>query len=213
MFFANPPPVDRMRLNHFLKVEKPTGRMLIDLENRLDRFNQLIESEEPFFENAPEEEEINLIAGVMSDNQETNPIERGVSALLAFHNRNSAAMEEVVEEVPLEEGRLNIFSQVRLPDAVKKLVGSKDLERFNASLLNKAIVKDKVEFFERVMGKSGSQANTVTNEIVKDMLTATDYPPSVDGLLQDASFVTAMAQELSEYVGSLQNKSEDGATT
>lgn len=213
MFFANPPPVYRMRLNHFLKVEKPTGRMLIDLENRLDRFNQLIESEEPFFENAPEEEEINLIAGVMSDNQETNPIERGVSALLAFHNRNSAAMEEVVEEVPLEEGRLNIFSQVRLPDAVKKLVGSKDLERFNASLLNKAIVKDKVEFFERVMGKSGSQANTVTNEIVKDMLTATDYPPSVDGLLQDASFVTAMAQELSEYVGSLQNKSEDGATT
>ena len=38
MFFANPPPVNQLRLNQFLKVEPPLTRTLVDLENRLAQF-------------------------------------------------------------------------------------------------------------------------------------------------------------------------------
>ena len=184
------------------------GPVLIDLENRLDRFTQMMESGEVSFESTTDEaEDIHLIANVMNDQQESNPIERGVSALLAFHNRGAAASGEedtvVVEEEPEREGYLNIFSKISLPDDVTNLVGKADIERFSAPLINKAMLKDKIEFLERVMGKSGAQANAVTNEIIKDVLSATEYPPHVEGLLQDPEAATAMANELAEYIASL----------
>ena len=44
MFYANPTPAPVLRINHFLKVEPPIGRVLIDLENRMERFKHLLES-------------------------------------------------------------------------------------------------------------------------------------------------------------------------
>jgi hypothetical protein len=88
-------------------------------------------------------------------------------------------------------------------------VGDASLEKFSTPLVSKAMVKDKIELVERVMGKSGSQANTVTNEILKDMLVATDYPPEVAGLLQDPESVAATARELVEYLTVLQTSNQE----
>ncbi len=64
--------------------------MLIDFENRLIQFLEIANAGQDQFalQQAGEEdsEEINIIAGVMNESQETNPIERGVAAILAFHN-------------------------------------------------------------------------------------------------------------------------------
>jgi intracellular multiplication protein IcmO len=220
MFFANPPPVERMRINHFLKVEPPIGRMLIDLENRMTRFDELVESEVALFANdvQDESEEITIVANAMNENTDINPIEKGVSALLAFHNRNElpaeeqaavAAEEQAQEQEAVDAGRINLFSKVALPDKVQKLVGAANFERFSLPLVSKAMVKDKVELLERVMGKPGSQAVTITNEIIKDMLTATDYPPEVGGLLQDPATVAETARDLCEYLQSLQSAADD----
>src|SRR5579872_6140065 len=68
LFFANPPPVKQFRLNHFLKVEPPIGRVLIDLENRLEEFDHILEREGEAFKPTTEEaEEIQLIASVMHE--------------------------------------------------------------------------------------------------------------------------------------------------
>jgi len=205
MFFANPVPVPRMRLNQFLKVESPPGRVLNDLEGRLERFASIATADVNFVPDVVDEvEEIQIISKVMNDVTQGNPIERGVAALLAFHNRAAPVeAEEVIEEVQTEEnGRLNIFSKVTLDDSVKNLVGA-TLEQFSLPLLNKVYLKDKVELLERVLGKSGSQAHVITTEILKDILIATDYPPEVVGLLQEISFVVEKANELTEYVGTL----------
>ncbi len=214
MFFANPPPAEHMRMNHFLKVEPPIGRVLIDLEQRIDRFMQVMSlSEVVFSEDARDEaEEVTIIANAMNQNIEVNPIERGVTALLAFHNRHESS-EETVEAAALEEqieqdsGRVNIFSKVTLGDNAKKLVGAADLERFSMPLVNRAMVKDKVELLERVMGKPGSQAVSVTNEIIKDMLMATDYPPEVTDVFQGAPEVVGYLLEINEYLITLQGSS------
>jgi hypothetical protein len=71
------------------------------------------------------------------------------------------------------------------------------------------MIKDKVELLERVMGKSGSQANTITNEIIKDMLMATDYPPDITGLLQPVGVVTTTAKAITEYLSTLQSSSPE----
>src|SRR3990167_5832351 len=61
MFFANPPQIERMRINHFLKVEAPPSRLLIDLEDRYDRFKDIVEKGEEKFSFTQEEgEEIQI---------------------------------------------------------------------------------------------------------------------------------------------------------
>ncbi|MEO8400705.1 MAG: TraM recognition domain-containing protein [Gammaproteobacteria bacterium] len=210
MFFANPQPVERMRINQFLKVEPPIGRLLIDLENRLEQFGEILASEETLEFVSDESEEIQIISSEMNKNLESNSIERGVAALLAFHNRNAGdtAMEEEVVEEEVDTGRIHIFNKVHLGEDVKSLIGPQNVERFSAPLITKSFVKDKVELLERVLGRSGSQSNTITNEIIKDMLNATDYPPDVEGLFLPIDEVIVAAQQLAEYVASLQTPPE-----
>ena len=211
MFFANPQPVERMRLNQMLKVEPPLGRALIDLEERLENLHQVLTEEELFALPQDEGEEIQVISDAMTAQAEQNPIERALGALLAFHNRHAAvtAEQNVEVEVPLEEGRLNIFSKVALPEPVKVLVGKAQFEAFSAPLVNKAIAKDRVELLERLMGRSASQAAPMTNEIIKDMSFATDYPPQIEGLLLPSEEVVAIANELCDYVISLNTKAQE----
>lgn len=207
MFFANPQPAEKMRLNHFLKVEPPMGRVLIDLENRFAQFSEMMAREKQDPGELPvldESEEIQIIASTMVQDPDANPIERGVAALLAFHNRGDVVAEqEIAEEVIVDTSRINIFSKPHLSDDVINLVGGAEFERFSTPLLNKSFVKDKVELLERVLGRSGSQASTITQEIIKDLLVSTDYPPDVEGIFLSSDDVTLAAQQLSEYIGSL----------
>ncbi len=211
MFYADPPTAPHLRINHFLKVEPPIGRVLIDLENRLAQFSRVLdEGKEEIFEyNPAEAEEVHVITNALLENKEANPIERSVSALLAFHNRHATTAEEVVVEEVEETGHLNIFNKVKLGEREKKLVGPVELERFSAPLVNKAFVKDKIELIERALGKTGAQASTLAQEIVKDMLMATDYPPEIEGLFVEVEIVTAATQELAEYVASLKTSESE----
>lgn len=211
MFFANPPPVERMRINQFLKVEKPVTRVLVDFENRAEQFTQVMENEEDLFAQVHDDsEEIQIISSVMNNKEEPNPIERGVSALLAYHNRESAVHEEeiVVEEEFEDTGRINVFGKVRLGPEIEALVGAANMERFSSSLINRSFVKDRIELLERILGRSGSQASNITREIIKDMLMATDYPPDVEGIFLDVNAVIAASSELAAYVAGLKSAAE-----
>lgn len=217
MFFANPQPAEKMRLNQFLKVDRPPTRSLIELEERIDHFKKVISADEPLFALPQEEgEEIQIVSDSISSLPDTNPIERALSALLAFHNRfekteEAVAAAEAVEEVS-EPGRLNIFSKVQLGDRVKALVGANQFASFSAPLINKNYSKDKMELLERLMGRPASQANPMTVEILKDMSLATDYPPPIEGIIMTSEEVVALANELCDYVTSLKAKSqEEGA--
>ena len=210
MFYANPQPVEKMRINHFLKVEKPIGRILIDLENRVEQFSQVLESSDVIFSQQQEEsDELQFIADKMTNTEEPNPIERSVTALLAFHNRQAAVEEEegvVFEEEEEDSGHINIFRKPHLDDDIKLLVGEYGLAQFSSPLILKAFVKDKIELLERVMGRSGTQSRNIANEIIKDMLIATDYPPAVEGIFLPPESVATAAQELAEYVASLKGE-------
>lgn len=212
MFFANPQPPERMRLNQFLKVEPPLGRTLIDLEDRIHRFRDVLASDEEFTLPQDEGEEIQIISDSIASLPDTNPIERSLSALLAFHNRHGVSEKEEVIEEEAEEGNLNIFSKVSLNEPVKVLVGADKFEKFSAPLISRSMAKDKIELLERLMGRSASQANPMTAEIIKDMSLATDYPPPVDGILLPSEEVVAIANELCDYVTSLKNKTQEEGT-
>src|SRR5205814_118197 len=76
MFYANPTPPIKMRLNQFLKVEAPLNRILLDLEERLYRFETEIAQDQTFVVPTEEGEEIQVISNALAEQENANPIER-----------------------------------------------------------------------------------------------------------------------------------------
>ncbi len=211
MFYAAPKPPDKMRLNHFLKVEAPLTRTLADMEVRSEQFETVLKDSagQKIFDLPHDEgEEIHLISATLQQNPMTNPIERSISALLALQHQNEPKEEAIVQEEQPADGKMNIFSKASLPERVKTLIGSGNVDNFSAPLLNRPALKDKIGLLERVLGRSASQVNVITDEIIKDMLMATDYPPDVEHLLRPNEEVVASAHQLCDYVSSLKGGEE-----
>ncbi len=211
MFFASPKQAEKMRINQFLKVEPPPSRLLIDLDERVTRLYEVLEekSERPFGEVRDEGDDIEVIAESLADTSTPNQIERALNALMSFHNRNTVEepVEEIVEEIP--DGRLNIFSQVRLDGFVQNIVGQSQMAAFMQPLLDRNYLRDKVSFIERLLGRSTAQASPMATEIVKDMTAATDYPPEVEHVMLSHEEVVTLANQLCDYITSLNSRSQD----
>jgi intracellular multiplication protein IcmO len=198
MFYADPKPVKRMRLNQFLKVAMPLTRVMVDLERRLNRFQEVIDSGRYFTNVHAESEEISTIAKLMQENEMQEPIERGVSALLAVHGQSEA--ETIIEEEPeLPNEQIDVFTGLRLSDSVKAKVLADDYEKFSAALLNRSYSREQVGIVERLSGKSDKHSNGIAEEIVKDMRIATNYPPTVLDV-PTAAELTDVVNELVERI-------------
>lgn len=177
MFYANPTPVKRLKLNQFLKVEPPPDDYLIKLQKQLFGFQKILESGDLTINKEIENEEITLITKSLRESAVVEPIERGVAALLAYHSYNEPTpVEELIEEE--EDGVLTIFSKLRRrPWMLPVLV--KDIESFSQSLLPINETRDFLTIIERTSGTKDKYAGTVANELIKDFQMATNYPPLV----------------------------------
>lgn len=175
MFYANPTPVKRLKLNQFLKVEPPPDDYLNKLQKQLAGFQKIIDSGDLSIEKEVDTEEINMITAALRESTVPEPIERGVAALLAFHSYNEPEpVEEIIVEE--EEGALTIFSKLRTAaNGLPLLV--KDVEQFSLPLLPINETRDYLSVIERVSGAKDKYAGNVANELIKDFQSATSYPP------------------------------------
>lgn len=210
MFYADPKPVKRMRLNQFLKVSPPLSRVLIDLEQRLERFQKIAEKELFFADTHTESGEIEVIAQTLQENEALDSIERGVTALLAVHSQGSSEEPEIEEE--LDASELNVFAKLQAVDSLRSMLLVDDLERFGAPLLQRSGTRDQVAVIERLSGKLDKHATNIANEIMKDMQMATHYPPAVT---QTSSGIelAAVTQELIERIKSERQRKETESDT
>ncbi len=210
MFYADPKPVKRMRLNQFLKVSPPLTRVMVDLERRIKRFQDVIDAGH-FFANAlTESEEISLIARLMRENEMQEPIERGVSALLAVHGQNES--ETVVEEeVELPDEQLDVFTGLRLDESDRLNLLADDYDKFALSLLNRPTTRENVGLVERLTGKTDKHSQGIAEEIIKDMRIATHYPPTFMEIPTSAE-LTDVVNELVERIQSERTRKETAAS-
>lgn len=177
MFFANPKPPKRMRLNHFLRTEPPPTRQLLDLEQREQRFIEAVENPRIFSDFVKDrDEELRPIQEKMSDENLGSNIERGVAALIAFQSANiPPEIEEDKDDLPFNQ--LNLFVPFRLTDPIVPMMVGDQFEIFTLPLISKGEAKLNIDRVERLMGKSNRHASTLANEIIRDMEMATHYPP------------------------------------
>lgn len=206
MFYANPKPVKQLKLNQFLKVEPPPDDYLAKLQKQLSSFQRVLDSGDLSIKKEVENEEISLITKALRESNVVEPIERGVSALLAFHGYNEPEpVEELIEEE--EDGVLTIFSKLRRsPNALPLLV--QDVEQFSQPLLPINETRNYLSIIERVSGAKDKYSGTVANELIKDFQMATSYPPAERDEVS-AQILTEMALSLAEKIVSEREKANN----
>lgn len=212
MFYANPQPVKRMRLNHYLKVDAPPDRLLLELEKRLRRFKDALKTLTTL--DTPNDESHDDIVQFVEDfrNAESNnSIERGVAVLLKYHEKNAIPeVEEVDDELPLDE--MNIFVPLRLADPTVPMVVGPDFESFSVPLVKRGEIRHAADIIERLNGRSNKNAHNVANEIIRDMELATFYPPTVfDKPSPDelTALVNGLVQHLTQRITEEDSSSSD----
>lgn len=213
MFYANPKTVKYIRLNHFLKVEPPSRRQLLDIEKRFAKFSNLLEDLTFKAENLGSQD-LELVTKIYKENAHLLPIERGVLALLAFQTKETVQEEvqeqEEVYDLPPDE--LDIFTSRRTTKALKELVKVKDMESFNKPILAKVETFAQTQLLERLSGRTEQHARNIATEVIKDILMATHYPPKnlklpkVDEWVTDAE---SLIKQIKDKVKSEAEKNAD----
>ncbi|MCH9756820.1 MAG: TraM recognition domain-containing protein [Gammaproteobacteria bacterium] len=205
MFYANPKPVSRLKVNQFLKVEPPSDSYLAKLQEQTKLFQSVIDGGDLTIRTVPKEDEIPQVAALLRDAKETDPMERGVAALLAFHKRNEPEeVEALFDETPLEN--ITIFSALReLPEGTPPILVS-DVAAFSEPLLPIQEARDYLLSIGRLSGEKDKLAGAVANEIIKDLQMATSYPPE-HRVLMDVSELVDSAQALVQRISEVQEES------
>jgi intracellular multiplication protein IcmO len=196
MFYANPKPVKQLKINQFLKVEPPPDDYIAKLDSQLSSFRKVLQSGDLSIQVDVPNEEITYISKALRESTITEPIEKGVAALLAFHRQNEPeAVEEIIEEV--EVGTLTIFTSLHYPETSPPLL-CKDVFAFSQSLLDINITRNDLMQIERLSGEKDKLAGNIANELIKDFQMATNYPPEEREMLS--------IEELLEATHSLSDK-------
>jgi len=216
-FYAAPKPVEYMRLSHYLKVEPPPTRMLVELEKREAKFSQFIDGFAPEVDEDPSAEEIAFMSNIIAQAEEKTLIEKSVNVLLEYHKENTVTEEEQAEasteeEELLSSDELNIFAPMRLADPTVPMLVGADFEEFANPLVSRQEVLNKLELTERLTGRSSKHAMGVAKEMMSDMQIATHYPPfvSLDTTTEEmVTLVDGLVEHIQVRVAEEANKSED----
>lgn len=207
MFYANPTPVKRLKLNQFLKVESPPDDYLQKLQQQIANFQKLIDAGQLSIKKDVPSEEITLVAKLLNESTVEDPIERGVAVLLGYHGYNEPeAVEELIEEVT--EGKLTIFAPLRRQKNALPLLVT-DTEKFMQPLLEINFTRDFLMDIERLSGEKDKLAGTIANELIKDFQTATSYPPEEHELLP----VDSLTFEVQALCARLREERQNSAST
>jgi intracellular multiplication protein IcmO len=201
LFYANPKPVKELRINQFVKVGVPPDSILHALASGFENFKKLLGGVQPFVDIAVSEDDATSIADIyVRQKDSTIPIERGIAALLSFHDRLVGKTVAPVTEAVLPAGELDIFTPIYVSSYLQGLLLIKDVTEFGKQVLDKAMTRDKVAQIEKLAGKSDIAANTVATELIKDIEVGTHYPPEIKAQLSAADLVKVIGDLLQHIV-------------
>lgn len=210
MFYANPSPVKKLKLNQFLKVNPPRDDYIEKLKTQLKKFKQIIDSGELAIDvEEMKNEEISIISQLIHDSEIQAPIERSVYAILEYSKQSEAPPIDtaITEEV---EGVLHIFHPLHIKSTALPVL-SDNVEAFKEPLLDLTSTQDLLINIERFSGTKDKYAGTIANELIKDFKIATTYPPEERDSLSEkdlAMLVSKLCDNIANARESMQSTGE-----
>ncbi len=212
MFYANPPEIHEMRLNQFVQVAKPFDVDVRRIVGNFKNFEKIIKDGE-FFVNVdvPDDKELSSLITNLHKDEKLPPIEKGVQTLMAYHERLTTVDIPSEESERLPTNELNIFAGLRQTEFVKSLMLAKDVAEFSQPVLDRAATREQIALVERLDGKLEHQALSVAQEIIKDMDSATHYPPQIIDRPTGGE-LAQLANNIVAHINLKKNTKNDGAT-
>ncbi len=181
-FHANPKPVQRMRIAHLLKIEVPSAHELIALDNRLKQFSKILGGPNVNMPIMTPNEDILIITDTLSHaTEDLNPVERGVSSLVALLEYEVARQNELsspYEDVELSN-TMSAFTPILVTDLARQMIGEENTELFALPLIRRGSTSEDLKHIERLAGKDAIEAEQVSDNILNDIEKVTSYPPNI----------------------------------
>lgn len=214
MFYANPQPVKFMRLNHFLRVDAPPLKKLVQLDENRRKLDEVLKNPTAFSESTYQADDMEILLQRWQDTAKTsNLLARATRLLMSYQaeiEKEAIEQQEEVDETPYDE--LNIFAAYRMYDpTVPMIVGSK-LEAFSAPLLLPNEIRKGVELIERLTGRPPRHASMIADEVAKDLRIATYYPPEIINKPTDeemAAMVLQLAEQATKKIAEAETQADD----
>ncbi len=182
MFYANPTPVKSMRLNQFLKVDAPDDAIILKHKKGLKKFEAIL-NEGDIFVNVATDDQLSELATKMSAKTESLPIERGIAALMDLHKKAVTEDEEIEPiDIDLDDDELNIFKPLGETEYLDKLLIRNHSANLTNAIIDQEVLQEKTLMIERLMGNNDRKSSQISRAIIKDMQTATHYPPNIEDM-------------------------------
>lgn len=204
MFYADPQPVSKLRLNNMLKIEPPPANDLIVLSTRLNNFTQVFNNPIPKVIKTSANEDINILSNAFIESYGLQPFERGVSGLIALLEQEVAAHQTATpryaesedHEDPEYQDTMSIFTPVTKTDVIEKMIGKHNLKTFCSPLLRNDHLSKELHHIERLSGRNEDAAKNFTGNLLRDLENTTNFPnnlklPTIskDRLLMDINHI------------------------
>lgn len=214
MFYANPKPVKELRLNQFVKVDAPIDAVLRSLMTGFESFQKILKSSDQVFADVElPKDDAQIITKLFLEQTEEKPLEKSISALLAYHEQLLEPLPDIVQEQKeeLPVGQMNVFSELHISDYLKGVLLLDNIEQFSQSILGATATKEKISHIEKLACSGEKNIRNIALELVKDMQVATHYPPGVQAF--DVAELASAADELIANIILKQQATTDEATT
>lgn len=180
MFYANPSPVSKMRINHMLKVEAPPEKDLLELNDRLNKFSAIFQRSESEIPQPAKSEDLTILAHTLETMEDDlKPFERGIAALIGLLEHEVAKQRELSEpyESPNSRGEISVFTSIPMNSLVKQMIGDENVDLFTLPLLRRGSTVEELKHIERMGGLSAADAEEQAFKIIDDIEKLTKYPP------------------------------------
>lgn len=180
-FYAAPKPVKKIRLNQFLKIEPPAEKTLLEMDNRLKRLQQVFGTQDLVRPTLAESHDIGVLVQAFQGAIHLKPFERGVSALIAILEQEVQKQKSL--SIPFEdpgfEHEMSAFSKIFVTPIVLKMIGKENQDLFSLPLIRRGNTSEELKHIERLGGKSEQEASSIAEGIIRDIETATKFPPEI----------------------------------
>ncbi len=208
MFYANPPPAKEMRLNHYLRVEAPKDRDLYHLAKSFEQFEEATIKGETFEVQPEPSAALDKVITALNQDTRSTPIEAAVNLLLSYQKQVQSEVSQAVAPRPVEQGYVNVFSPLSLDERLSQCLIVDDMDKFRTPILNFSGLRDGIHLLERLTGEGDVTASKIRNELMKDLESATEYPPRTIPVADGRQSVEAIHQLLSAFEKAPKKKEE-----
>lgn len=177
-FYANPPSLKYMKMNHFLKVDLPLENELYNLVKGIEDFESLCRSNMPEFEER--EDSIRSLANIYRGHIVTDSLNNAaLRTVISLESSGvtAKAQSEAIDYVALDaiRSKFNIFADVVFPDGMADIIHSDYIENATSSLLDIDVIRGVFTGVEKkIAGLSGENMDSVV-EVLSDIALATEY--------------------------------------